>query len=596
MGILPELKYSARLAQTTQLAFGGLRHHTNCGDGEIYDMANLTARDYPVLGSRPTRWAASDYRLQGAVSIFRKSGNTLWVGDDGYLRLSLPTGAVFEIAPVSDPTRAELVRMGQRVVLWPNKILLNLNYTITGVAASLEDLPQTAEDNTAWIVEAGQAAGGSLLYVHQSGQWIQNGRFDEQMEVSLSLENVTVGSGSLYDDPAEANTLTLPIMDSALRELLRAGDAVHISGMSREANNKVAVIRQIEAGEEDNTTLLHFTEHSFSLPEGQESYTEIGPVLLEKKLPELDFVFEHANRLWGAKGKVIAASALGDPSNWYIFDGLATDSWELVTQEPGDITAGISYQGYATFFRTDGRTVIYGDVPAAFGSSWAMLPGVRPGARRSLGIAGGLLYYLGKEGMYSYDGSAWPQSLSQVFGEEALDGGLAAWDGSRYYVQLLVDGQWGLYVMDAAKGLWMRETTQGCQRLADLCYDGEDIYGLDSDNGRLWRLTGQGDAETDLYSYMETGDYTDGSPMKKSLNRLLLRLELGEGALLQVQIKYDSEDNWQTLRQIAGGKKKRTWQLYLTPRRADHYRLRIEAWGQWRLYSMARQIYTGTER
>ena len=52
MGMLPKLKYADSLTQTVQVQFGGLRHHRNAGDGEIYDMANLTARDYPILGTR----------------------------------------------------------------------------------------------------------------------------------------------------------------------------------------------------------------------------------------------------------------------------------------------------------------------------------------------------------------------------------------------------------------------------------------------------------------------------------------------------------------------------------------------------------------
>ena len=48
MSKLPSMKYEDKIKKTTQVAFGGLRHSLSCGDGELYDMKNLTCREYPI--------------------------------------------------------------------------------------------------------------------------------------------------------------------------------------------------------------------------------------------------------------------------------------------------------------------------------------------------------------------------------------------------------------------------------------------------------------------------------------------------------------------------------------------------------------------
>lgn len=603
MGLLPKLKYSDSLTQTVQVNFGGLRHHKNCADGELYDMANLTARDYPVMSTRDLRSYTERRSTVPAVSIFMKNGNLVWTESDGTVLLkATDNDSLYEVASAEPGKAAELVRFGDRVVLFPAMQLLNMTYPIKKVITSTNELPTNAKIDDAYIVEEQQGAGNGDLYVYDGASWVKNGKFNEPLATTMTVEGVQAKDGTLYGKEAKANTLVIPLQDVVVTDTLRfkVGDAVTITGMAIKENNKTAVIREIHSGDEDNTTELRFSENAFTL---ESSGTE--PVTIARVVPEFDFIFEHGNRLWGAKGKTIAASALGDPTNWNVFEGLSTDSWELRTQEPGAITAGISFQGYATFFREDGRTVVYGDEPASFGVSFSMMPGVEAGARRSLGIAGGTLFYLNKGGMYAYDGGEYPASLSQVFGEGDIEGGLATYDGGRYYVQLKVDGVWGLYVMDAAKGIWMRETILGAETVTDMTYDGKDLYAMTVEREtesiylhKTWKLHGEqtGTMEPDLYAFAEFGDFTDGSPMKKAVNRLLLRMDLKENAEVTVYIQYDSSGIWEPVRRLEPGNRKMTYQLHITPRRADHYRLKVEGWGQWSIFSLAKQYYIGSER
>ena len=49
--ILQELPTSREMIDV----FGGYNHNLRIGEGEFYDMKNLTSSDYPVLSPRPQR-------------------------------------------------------------------------------------------------------------------------------------------------------------------------------------------------------------------------------------------------------------------------------------------------------------------------------------------------------------------------------------------------------------------------------------------------------------------------------------------------------------------------------------------------------------
>ena len=98
----------------------------------------------------------------------------------------------------------------------------------------------------------------------------------------------------------EWGTNTLRISGSGdLSKLFSVGQGIEISGSSISANNKTAVIRGVS---EDTLT---FSDNTFS--ERRES----GTINVERKIPDLVCICESANRLWGAEGKTIWASAQG---------------------------------------------------------------------------------------------------------------------------------------------------------------------------------------------------------------------------------------------------------------------------------------------
>ena len=120
MGRLPGMAYSSGITRSQQVQFGGLRHHPNAGDGEIYDMENMSARDYPLLRSRDKRRNAGT--LTGATEMFFDNHAMWYVDADGWLWYKW---ALLNIkAAYIGAGETKFVRFGARIVLMPAKKLV----------------------------------------------------------------------------------------------------------------------------------------------------------------------------------------------------------------------------------------------------------------------------------------------------------------------------------------------------------------------------------------------------------------------------------------------------------------------------------------
>lgn len=76
-------------------------------------------------------------------------------------------------------------------------------------------------------------------------------------------------------------------------------------------------------------------------------------VSMERRVPELDFVTECDNRVWGCNSRenVIYGCKLGDPTNWFSYRGIAADSYAVTVGSDGAFTGAASCMGYALFLR-----------------------------------------------------------------------------------------------------------------------------------------------------------------------------------------------------------------------------------------------------
>ena len=374
--------------------------------------------------------------------------------------------------------------------------------------------------------------------------------------------------------PAAANTLTA---GDALRGTFRKGDAVTLSGLPGEGNNGTFIIRGFSA---DGRSLL-FYEDTFTLPEGA---VTAEAATVQRCIPQLDAVCAFGNRLWGCAGDTVYCTKLGDPLGWYWYESdadgpVATAAWSVDTGSPGDFTGCAALRGSVVFTKPDGLYKLYGTKPENFELIASARTGAAAGSGASLAMAGETLFYLAPTGVMATAGGT-PVRVGEKLGR-ALRGGVAGSDGVRYYLSARSDDGAHLFVYDARTGLWSREDNFAAAGFA--LYDGV-LYALGA--GGVWQL-GTGDV-TALRSLLETGDYYSASPNQKRLLAVLLRIEAAPGTLLTLSVQYDSDGVWRDAGAFRA-RAKCTVTLPLVPRRCDHFRLRLQGVGAWRLLGIARR-------
>lgn len=378
---------------------------------------------------------------------------------------------------------------------------------------------------------------------------------------------ISFGDGILYEEAAESNTITTT---GAAFEF-RAGDAVTISGCTfSEKNNKTPVIREISADGKS----LYFYEHIF------DNGTEPGAITLSRSVPDMDYICENENRLWGCKGDTIYASKLGDPFNWNVFEGLETDAWSVDVGSAGDFTGCVSYLGYPIFFKQKSICKIYGSKP----TNYQMLASATLGADggNAFAIAGETLLYPCRGGVAAYNGGV-PAIITQKLGVR-LEDAVAGTDGLRYYISAREGTARHLFVYDTLSGQWYRE--DGLEVCAFAHTD--RLYMLCTD-GRLLSVSG---GDETVRSMAEFADFYEHGLGKTCAVRLHVRAETAPGAVLTFEVRYDS-GRWRRVKTFRSGKKA-VVKITLPPVRCTHYALRITGEGQYKIYGLEREITAGS--
>lgn len=412
---------------------------------------------------------------------------------------------------------------------------------------------------------------------------VDTGEFGS-LESRWEGKNLTFCDGQIYEETAKANTIKCEGVNWT--DWFRDGDGVTISGCATNpGNNKDAVIREIDGDE------LRFDENVFTLG------TESGTVSIARTVPDMKFLCENENRLWGCTDTTIYISKWSDPFNWNVQDGLETDSYVLEPGSAGTFTGCISYRGYPTFFKEDHIYKVYGSVPSNYEVLGSASLGLAEGCHGSLAIAGETLFYLSTSGIMAYTGGI-PQPMGAAFGINRFLKAVGGSDGLKYYVSMQeADKSWSLYVYDTQTGLWHREDET---KAVGFARHKGDLYMLNV-AGQLWILghpqnPPEDAVQEDAFSWeAEFADFTENEPNRKALSKLQLRVELEPGATVQAWLQFDSDGVWHKVRGALGEGTKRSYYLPIIPRRADHYRLKLTGTGGCRVYSLSREFYVGSE-
>jgi hypothetical protein len=581
MALLPRLDYEYAERVVTDV-FAGYRHRARIGDGEFYDTRNLTSAYYPLLGSRKKRGRVRTMHAPGGVLAKEK----LAFVEDGALWYGGEKTAVTGLAP----GKKQLVSMGAVIVIFPDKVYYN-----------------TADPSDHGSLEAGYSSVGAVEYAlcradgtlypqpvkseTAPGEPTDGLYWIDASKSAHVLRQWSAAMSEWTEIPTVYTRLRF-ISEGELGGLFRKNDGVSITGAAVEAVNGEHVICAIGGGSGERDWLA-----VTGLLDGALTQTT-GTVRIERRTPEMDFVIECKNRLWGCRygmteGKnlnEIYCCALGDFKNWRQYMGLSTDSWTASVGSDGPWTGAVNFQGYPMFFKENRIHRVTVSASGAHQITETVCRGVQEGCDRSLQVVNETLLYKSRADICAYQGS-FPESISDALGDVRYYDAAAGVLGERYYISMRdAQERWSLFVYDIRRNLWMREDEVRALGFASL---GDELYCLTPD--ALFAMEGTvGTPEPYVSWEAETGMLYYQYPDRKYLSRFNLRLYMEEGAQLDVYLMYDSNGEW-----VRQGRVKmkgtRTVTLPVRPRRCDHLRMKLVGKGEVRLYSIAKILTTWSD-
>lgn len=385
-------------------------------------------------------------------------------------------------------------------------------------------------------------------------------------------------AAATFEQTAEGSTF-VKISSAGIGKQFNAHDGVTISGCTNSAFNKAVTIQE----KADDYIII--------IGDLKEKFTQENGLKVERKVPDMDFVCESENRLWGCSNvnHEIYASKLGDPENWNAFEGISTDSYAVSVGSDGDFTGCISHLGYVMFFKEDTIHKIFGNKPSNYQVNTSTpVRGLAAGMEGTMEIVNETLIYVSREDICSYDG-AQPDSIGEKLQGMKFREGVAGHFNGKYYTSMAdEDGNWGMYVYDLRLQMWHKEDEL---HLKYMTYGDGNLYCIDA-AGNLFTISG--DREEVIPWMLESGDMLEGTVDYKHVKKLQFHLKMKRNSEVNVCVRYDDNVEWEKV-QTYRAEFYRTHTVNLIPKRCQSYRYRLEGYGEVALIAMTRRVGQGSD-
>lgn len=358
----------------------------------------------------------------------------------------------------------------------------------------------------------------------------------------------------------------------------KAGDSVTVSGcINFPQNNTTGTVKSVSGKQ------LEFNESSLFSP-GSESAT----VTIERAVPDMDFIMESNNRIWGCKGNSIYSSKLGDPFNFNVFQGISTDSYAVEVGTDGDFTGCAAFPTHLVFFKENFIHKIFGSKPANYQLVTSQCQGLQAGCEKSVAVLNDIMLYKSTSGIMAYLGNL-PELISGNFGTRYFSEAVAGASGEKYYVSLKSGTDWEMFCFDPKRSVWLKEDHT---KALDFTYlDGELLY-LDGNDKKIYRV--DDDTSSEKISWMaELAETTEGIMNKKGYIKFLLHMELKPESEVRVSINCD-RTGWKEIQKLCFNTRK-TVNIPIVPVRCDILSIRIEGRGWVKVHSLSKAIQVGSD-
>lgn len=590
---LPSLRLAGASQQMLQ-EFRGYNHNPRISEGEWYNEQNMMSEDYPVLSTRRKRRGLSELvSPAGCINkdaLYVVEGSRIGVYSGGE---TLPYYVEMELSTAENMCPKQLISMGAYLLIWPDKKFLNTQDLSDKGSMEVSHSFSAGTTLTATICEADGTSAG----IDQTGPTAptEPATGDRWLDTSVAeLPVLKEWTGEMW---TTIPTTYVKFSTANIGSGLSQYDGITFSGLggTLASFNSSYVIWARDNNWIVVPGILNTETVTYYVPSGE-------TVTVARTVPDMDFVTESGNRIWGCKygivdGKPVNelyASALGDFKNWSRFMGLSTDSWSAGRGADGVYTGAITHQGHPLFFKENCIEKIY---PSASGAHQVVTVegrGVQKGCWRSLAIVGETLFYKSRTDVCAFTGSL-PVSVSEALGDEQYSDARAGSIGELYYISMKdSDENWHMFTYDTARNIWHREDNMKAQMFA--AHAGELFFINERDTPNV--LMG---CSGDDYAYeidgpiweLESGVIGLDLAENEYISRFVIRCQTPGNVTLY--IKYDEDDEWVQKGVYRGSGRLESFVLPVAPRRCDHLRYKLVGGKAIKIYSITKYVERGSD-
>lgn len=625
--------------------FDGYDHRPRIGEGSFYDCLNVSCDKYPFISTRKPRGTYGS-NVKNIKAIDGSDGELFVVATSTFemlfpskisYYLDIQWGSLkrsYEISEDAFRTTRKIARIGNKYCVFPDALLIsksseeiiieNMTGTETSRDFSLEAgfiITETVEDVTVekrfspitpgyyavqreydpdnqiypGIFDVGDRANiDERLYIR-----IIDKTLDELMKVDSSLKDrlsevvkpkleaipwvpdpYSDHSEELYYDPS-----TLRIIEDG--SIVFKGSMFAFAATVKDGTNLTLTV---------NDNSLHPINNTLTIPSGASIRYKDASMP-----PLMDFVVECQNRLWGCRSGLnregvevneLYATALGDPSTWFRFEGIADDSWTASVGTPGIFTGATVVSNCPVFFKENVIHKIYPSASGAHQVLQATVAGVREYSSKSIAQVGDYVYYQGRDHFYAFDGTN-TTVISDKIDLAGFKGQVAGAYKDKYVCYAFGEdlAKHFLLVYDTRKGFWTVESVP--TTILFMTKLGSKL--LYTQGYTIMEYCNEEAKEDNIPFMLESGEIGYDSTDGRYLCRLDLRVTLEFGAHFNVWIQYDNDGRWLDVTRIVGTSPTPQVQtINVTPRRCQLFKIKCTGVGEMTLHNM-RKIFEVVE-
>lgn len=581
--MMPYLKNKMQRTARSISKFDGLNMNLAKADNELSDDCNMSSDNYPCLSVRAPRSDCDNLgmtvRAMGVKDGIFCVGSTDDDADKTIIKFGENTA---EISSGNPGAERQCACLSDQVLIMPDKAVYK---------PSDNSVYRVAYSKTITLAGAEETAKKQLGASYTTNFPTYIGEITSKGLVSAS-----------YTDKYVAYLMPF--------EEIKAGDVVHISmdvlpspynktnywsyidamneGFDLKIESVTYTNHDIKGSTLNEITAINFGENAIDMG----GFTEviIKSITLSRRLPDLDDMCSLNNRIWGVKGNTISCCKLGDATQWYDFSAdsygtLPSSCFSADVDTGGKFTAVTSFGGGIIAFKEECIHKIYGNAPDNYTLSTLECNGVKDGARDTLCRVGGALYYMGRGGVYMYDGTR-PRLISQKTDLDIADAKWAGTDGKKYYLLAGALSGRRIYVYDPERKSWhMEDMPENADRF--VCYDGR-LYLL---CGSVLKCISGDKTAQESVTWSFTLHFDEDSYATKNYDKLFIKYKLGEDAAFTVETVCDGDRQNCGIYSDASGGDVEYATAVLPIRRCIEFELLFSGAGEFSLIDVTREFF-----